>query len=94
HRGETSLSEQNNPLLVSASRLAASLDEIASCLSDERPVAIYSDAEEQLASELETLSDDLDDQQRLLQTQLALICRQLGPLRTLASHLQKRQPEA
>ncbi|MBU1283124.1 MAG: TIGR01666 family membrane protein [Gammaproteobacteria bacterium] len=94
HRGETSLSEQNNPLLVSASRLAASLDEIASCLSDERPVAIYSDAEEQLAGELETLSDDLDDQQRLLQTQLALICRQLGPLRTLASHLQKRQPEA
>jgi YccS/YhfK family integral membrane protein len=94
HRGETSLSGQDNPLLVSASRLAASLDEIASCLSDERPVAIYSDAEEQLASELETLSNDLDDQQRLLQTQLALICRQLGPLRTLASHLQKRQPEA
>ncbi|MBU2292653.1 MAG: TIGR01666 family membrane protein, partial [Gammaproteobacteria bacterium] len=58
HRGETSLSEQNNPLLVSASRLAASLDEIASCLSDERPVAIYSDAEEQLAGELETLSDE------------------------------------
>lgn len=94
HRGETSLSEQNNPLLVSASRLAASLDEIASCLSDERPVAIYSDAEEQLASELETLSDNLDDQKRLVQTQLALICRQLGPLRTLASHLQKRRPEA
>ncbi|MFI8381499.1 YccS family putative transporter [Pseudomonas sp. NPDC079086] len=94
HRGETSLSGQDNPLLVSASRLAASLDEIASCLSDERPVAIYSDTEEQLASELETLSNDLDDQQRLVQTQLALICRQLGPLRTLASHLQKRQPEA
>ena len=94
HRGETSLSGSDNPLLASASRLAASLDEIASCLSDDRTVAIYSDAEEQLASELETLSEDLDDQQRLVQTQLALICRQLGPLRTLASHLQKRQPEA
>jgi hypothetical protein len=75
----------------SASSLAASLDEIASCLSEERPVAIHSDAEEQLAATLEQLGDDLDDAQRLLQTQLALICRQLGPLRTLAAHLLKSQ---
>ena len=94
HRGETSLSGHDNPLLVSASQLAASLDEIASCLNDERPVTIHSDAEEQLAIALESISDNLDDSQRLVQTQLALICRQLGPLRTLASHLQKRQPEA
>ncbi|MDD2161883.1 YccS family putative transporter [Pseudomonas sp. MIL19] len=91
HRGEASLSGSDHPLLVSASRLAASLDEIASCLHDERPVAIHSDAEEQLASELETLSDELDDPHRLLQTQLALICRQLGPLRTLAAHLLRGQ---
>ncbi|MFZ3155431.1 YccS family putative transporter [Pseudomonas sp.] len=89
HRGETRLSGSANPLLASASQLAASLDEIASCLNEERPVAIHSDAEEQLAAELEQLSDDLDDPQRLLQTQLALICRQLGPLRTLAAHLLK-----
>jgi hypothetical protein len=57
-------------------------------------VTIHSDAEEQLAIALESISDNLDDSQRLVQTQLALICRQLGPLRTLASHLQKRQPEA
>ena len=89
HRGETSLSGHDNPLLLSASQLAASLDEIASCLSEERTVAIHSDAEEQLAAVLEQLSEDLDDQQRLVQTQLALICRQLGPLRTLAAHLLK-----
>jgi len=94
HRGETSLSGHDNPLLASASQLAASLDDIANGLNDERPVSIHSDAEEQLASALENSVDNLDDSQRLVQTQLALICRQLGPLRTLASHLQKRQPEA
>jgi YccS/YhfK family integral membrane protein len=89
HRGETSLSGSDHPLLSSAKQLAASLEEIADCLHEERPVAIHSDAEEQLASELEQLGENLDDQQRLLQTQLALICRQLGPLRTLAAHLLK-----
>jgi YccS/YhfK family integral membrane protein len=89
HRGETNLSGSDNPLLASASRLATSLDEIAEHLKDERPVAIHSDAEEQLAAELEHLSDDLNDQQRLVQTQLALICRQLGALRTLAAHVLK-----
>jgi YccS/YhfK family integral membrane protein len=89
HRGETNLSGSDHPLLSSAKQLAASLEEIADCLHDERPVAIHSDAEEQLASELEQLGENLDDQQRLLQTQLALICRQLGPLRTLAAHLLK-----
>lgn len=91
HRGETSLSSQDHPLLASASQMAASLEEIANCLHNERPVAIHSDAEEQLAAELERLSENLDDQQRLVQTQLALICRQLGPLRTLAGHLLKPQ---
>jgi hypothetical protein len=28
------------------------------------------------------MPDDIDENQRLVQTQLALICRQLGPLRT------------
>lgn len=89
HRGETQLVGADNPLLLGADSLAASLDEIAQSLREERPVAIHSDAEEQLASRLEQLGEGLDDQQRLVQTQLALICRQLGPLRTLAAHLQK-----
>ena len=45
--------------------------------------------EEALANELEQMPDEIDEGQRLVQTQLALICRQLGPLRTLAAHLIK-----
>ena len=42
-----------------------------------------------LANALEQMPEELDEHQRLVQTQLALICRQLGPLRTLAAHLIK-----
>jgi YccS/YhfK family integral membrane protein len=73
--------------------LAASIDEIAQSLATKTPVAIQSDSEEALASELEHIPDEVDDSQRLVQTQLALIGRQLGPLRTLAAHLIK-EPEA
>ena len=52
-------------------------------------MAVQSDDEEALASALEQMPDDIDESQRLVQTQLALICRQLGPLRTLAAHLIK-----
>jgi len=69
--------------------LAASIDEIATGLANKQPVAIQSDAEEALAAELEQMPDEIDEGQRLVQTQLALICRQLGPLRTLAAHLIK-----
>jgi YccS/YhfK family integral membrane protein len=96
HRGETDLSSAHYPLLASASSMADSLDEIATCLHEGRPVAIHSEAEQQLANELAQIDDEADDTQRLLQTQLALICRQLGPLRTLAAHLlkEKQEPEA
>ncbi|MBH3402882.1 TIGR01666 family membrane protein [Pseudomonas fluorescens] len=69
--------------------LAASIDEIATGLANKQPIAIQSDAEEGLAAELEQMPDEIDEAQRLVQTQLALICRQLGPLRTLAAHLIK-----
>ncbi|MHA6494993.1 YccS family putative transporter [Pseudomonas borbori] len=91
HRGEVLLDEDPRQLLQSAECLAQSLDDIASKLATEQPVAIQSDAEEQLAKQLEQIPDELDDAQRLVQTQLALICRQLGPLRTLAAHLLKDQ---
>jgi YccS/YhfK family integral membrane protein len=87
HRGEARLGDDQQRLVDSAASLAASLDDIAQNLAQGQPVAIHSDAEEQLAVELEQLTEELDDQQRLLQTQLALICRQLGPLRTLCAHL-------
>ncbi|MBD8149267.1 TIGR01666 family membrane protein [Pseudomonas fluorescens] len=69
--------------------LAASIDEIATGLANKQPIAIQSDAEEALAAQLEQMPDEIDEGQRLVQTQLALICRQLGPLRTLAAHLIK-----
>ncbi|WP_296222074.1 YccS family putative transporter [Pseudomonas sp. UBA2684] len=94
HRGEMLLSEEPRHLLDSAASLAASLDDIALSLTEERPVAIHSDVEEQLASRLEQVPEELDDQHRLVQTQLALICRQLGPLRTLAAHLLKGRSQA
>ncbi|ARU86868.1 YccS family putative transporter [Pseudomonas sp. M30-35] len=89
HRGEIKLDENQQHLLTSAEQLAASLDEIAKGLSEKSGVAIHSDAEEKLALELEQISDELDDQQRLVQTQLALISQQLGPLRTASAHLLK-----
>ncbi len=70
-----------------AATLATSIDEIAEGLANKQPVAIHSDVEEALASELEQMPDEIDESQRLVQTQLAQICRQLGPLRTLAAHL-------
>ncbi|MBT2371908.1 YccS family putative transporter [Pseudomonas fluorescens] len=69
--------------------LALSIDEIATGLASKQPITIQSDAEEALAVELEQMPDEIDEGQRLVQTQLALICRQLGPLRTLAAHLIK-----
>ncbi|HKS14708.1 MAG TPA: YccS family putative transporter [Pseudomonas sp.] len=74
------------------SSLANSLDEIANGLSAKLAVAIHSDEEEALANTLEQMPEELDEHQRLVQTQLALICRQLGPLRTLAAHLIKARP--
>ena len=74
-------------------KLAASIDEIAQGLASKQPIAIQSDEEEALANELEQMPDEIDEGQRLVQTQLALICRQLGPLRTLAAHLIKDTSE-
>ncbi|PWK42984.1 YccS family putative transporter [Pseudomonas sp. B21-040] len=73
--------------------LAASIDEIAQGLASKQPIAIQSDEEEALANTLEQMPDEIDEGQRLVQTQLALICRQLGPLRTLAAHLIKDTSE-
>ena len=70
-------------------RIAESIDQIAQGLATKQAVAVQSDEEETLAGELEQMPDDIDENQRLVQTQLALICRQLGPLRTLAAHLVK-----
>lgn len=90
HR-ETRLPDEVREQLIEGAglKLAASIDEIAQGLASKQPIAIQSDEEEALATELEQMPDEIDEGQRLVQTQLGLICRQLGPLRTLAAHLIK-----
>ncbi len=75
-----------------AEQLATSLDDLATALAQNKPVAIYSEEEEALAQQLEQIPEEMDDAHRLVQTQLGLICRQLAPLRSMAAHLIKQQP--
>lgn len=94
HRGEALLADEQSELLSSAGRIAESLDDIARGLNEQSPIAIQSDSEEHLATALEQIPEELEDAQRLVQTQLSLIARQLAPLRTLAVHLLKNRPKA
>jgi YccS/YhfK family integral membrane protein len=90
HRGTELPPEVREQLIEGAGEnLARSIDEIAAGLAAREAVQVQSDAEEALANELEQMPEEVDEGQRLVQTQLALICRQLGPLRTLAAHLIK-----
>ena len=92
NRGFLSRIERGRPWL--RIKLASSLDELATALQTNQPVAVYSDEEEALAQQLEQASEDQDDAHRLLQTQLGLICRQLAPLRSMASHLVRQASPA
>ncbi|CAD5107336.1 YccS family putative transporter [Zestomonas carbonaria] len=90
HR-ETLPEDASDSLLDNAAeRLATTLDELAANLTSGQPVAVQSDEEEALAKQLEQIPGELDDGHRLVQTELALICRQLAPLRSLVAHVQKR----
>ena len=90
HRDTQLPAEVREQLIEGAgSKIADSIEQIAQGLATKQAVAVQSDEEEALAGELEQMPDDIDENQRLVQTQLALICRQLGPLRTLAAHLVK-----
>ena len=94
HR-ESLADDARDPLLEDAARqLADSLDALAGALRQNQPVAVHSEAEEALAQRLEQQApEDLDDNHRLLQTQLGLICRQLAPLRSMTAHLLKQDAE-
>jgi YccS/YhfK family integral membrane protein len=95
HRG-TELPEPVRRQLIegAGATLSGSIDEIASSLANKTTVAVHSDTEEALANELEQMPEEVDEGQRLVQTQLAMICRQLGPLRTMAAHLVKENDKA
>jgi uncharacterized membrane protein YccC len=87
HRSETPGEALTPTINEAAEHIAGSLDEIAQGLAEKRPVSIHCDQEEALGKELAQLPEDMDDRPRLVQTELGLICRQLGALRTLAAHL-------
>ncbi|MGF6693495.1 YccS/YhfK family integral membrane protein [Metapseudomonas resinovorans] len=87
HRSETPGEALTPTIEDAAERIAGSLDEIALGLAEKGSVSIHCDQEESLARALAQLPEDMDDRPRLVQTELGLICRQLGALRTLAAHL-------
>jgi len=89
HRERLPETDGRPQLDEAAERLAGSLEGIARELAGNRPVAVDGTAEQALAQTLEQLPDDQDDRLRLVQSQLALIAGQLGPLRGLAAHLQQ-----
>ncbi|MCQ4278534.1 YccS family putative transporter [Pseudomonas stutzeri] len=93
HRESLPDDARDELLESAAQQLASSLDELANGLQHNQPVAVYSEAEEALAQQLEQASEDIDDSHRLLQTQLGLICRQLAPLRSMAAHLLRQHPQ-
>ncbi|MNM69405.1 Inner membrane protein YccS [compost metagenome] len=77
-----------------AEQLAAGLDEIARQLALRQAPSAPTLDEEARAGELEQLAEDLDERQRLLRTELALICRQMKPLRELVTQLLQPDSEA
>ncbi|MBD1597318.1 YccS family putative transporter [Pseudomonas typographi] len=94
HRGGD-LPEPARQHLISdvGARLVGSLQAIAQALAERRPIQVQDENEQHLADTLEHMPDDVDETQRLVQAQLALICRQLPPLRNLAAHLVKDEAE-
>ncbi|UYZ84082.1 YccS family putative transporter [Entomomonas sp. E2T0] len=75
------------------STIADDLDEIANDLLLKKPVKLKSETEESLAKELEQLPEEMDDNLKLVLTELALICRQLIRIRTLSAQLQHQAIE-
>ena len=72
-----------------ANVLADDLDEIATALFDKKAVEPHSENEALALKELEQLPDEMDDNLKLVVTELTLICQQLMRVRTLSAQLQK-----
>ncbi|KHL69042.1 MULTISPECIES: YccS family putative transporter [Pseudomonas] len=94
HRAPLGTDQDATLLEEAGARIVAALEEIAGGLTGNSVLAVHNEEEQALAEQLEQLPDSLDDNHRLVQTQLALICRQLARLRTLGSHLLKREQAA
>ncbi|MBA1243101.1 YccS family putative transporter [Pseudomonas japonica] len=95
HRG-TSLPEPVREELITGvgEQLANSLEAIAKGLAERSSIAVHNEEEQALAEHLEQMPEEMDESQRLVQAQLALIVRHLAPLRTMAAHLAQPKPAA
>lgn len=94
HRAPLQADAHTTFLTEAGAHIVAALEEIAAGLGGRTTLAVHSDEEEALAQRLEQPVETLDDEQRLVQTQLALICRQLARLRTLGGHLLRQRQAA
>jgi YccS/YhfK family integral membrane protein len=89
HRGSLPAEPWHDQISRAADHIATALGAIAADLADRRPVAVSDERETALAKELRRVPDQIDDQSRLVWTQLSLICQQLAPMRLLAAQLQQ-----
>ncbi len=97
HRESLPDDASDEAIARTTSRLLEGLEQIAASLATQAPLAVRNLEEEAMAQDLENLPDEVDDRHRLVQTQLALMARQLAPLRKVASRMlnqeQQEQPE-
>lgn len=88
HRASVAAADMNVGLDSLAKRIADELDVITRHLAERRPVLDRSGTQQALMDALESQATGLEsDEQRLVQTQLVLICHQLTPLSDAASRL-------
>lgn len=87
HRHQWSAGEIHAELDRTADFLATQLETLGRSLIESTWIDVNDTRERTLADSLEKIPDDIDDTQRLVRTQLALIGRLLARLRTLAAHL-------
>ncbi len=92
HRQRLADEAREGLLEQAGEQLARTLEALSDALLGNTPIAVQSDEEDALALRLEQLPDDSDDALRLVRTELALICRQLAPLRGMVAHLLTSAP--
>lgn len=87
HRGETRALAEDGGLRALAEQIADDIDTIAERLHKREAMPALAAAETRAAALESQASEEASDERRLLQTQLALISRQLIPLRDTAARL-------
>ncbi|TBW40720.1 TIGR01666 family membrane protein [Siculibacillus lacustris] len=88
HRDALPALAPDRPLGRAALRLAGALDDLAADLAARRAVALDDGTDDAIARDLADVAGPIDDRERLVRTQLALICRQLAPIRRSAQQIQ------